>query len=162
MALHRIRTYRADSTDDFDDAPQDAMVFIRTADKFCKFAYDPLSSSWKRVAGRITTLDANSPVTMSNGILAFSPDSVEVNLCSVPQRSGHFDITGLSGLTQGKPVVVQQAVGPYAGKGTLADEAEMDQVLVAGTVIDAATVRAYWIATGPVIGNFKFTYMVAE
>lgn len=162
MALHRIRTYRADSTDDFDDAPQDAMVFIRTADKFCKFAYDPLSSSWKRVAGRITTLDANSPVTMSNGILAFSPDSVEVNLCSVPQRSGHFDITGLSGLTPGKPVVIQQAVGPYTGKGTLADEAEMDQVLVAGTVIDAATVRAYWVSTGTVIGNFKFTYMVAE
>lgn len=162
MALHRIRTYRADDTSDFDNAPQDAIVFIRSEDKFCKFAYDPLKSAWTRVAGRITSVAGLSPVNMINGVLTFSPDSVEVNLCSLPQRSGHFDITGLTGLTAGKPVMIQQAVGPYTGKGSLADEAEMDQVLVSASVLSATTVRAYWVSTGFVIGNFKFNYMVAE
>lgn len=162
MALHRVRTYRADSTDDFDNAPQDAIVFIRSEDKFCKFAYDPLASEWRRVAGRITSVAGLSPVNMVNGVLTFSPDLIEVNLCTAPQRSGHFDITGLTGLTAGKPVMIQQAVGPYTGKGSLADEAEMDQVLVAASVFNATTVRAYWVSTGLVIGHFKFTYMTAE
>lgn len=160
MALYEVRTFRADSTADLVNAPQDAMVFIRTPDKFCKFAFDPLSATWKRVAGRITSVDPNSPSSMSNGVLVFTPDEVEVTLCTVPQYSGHFDITGLVGATVGKNVMIQQSAGPYTGKGTLADEAEMDQVQVTASVTSPTTIRAYWIATGAVIGNFKFTYMI--
>lgn len=88
---------------------------------------------------------------------------IEKDLGLLPLYSGTFDITGLAGLTPNKPVYIQQAVGPYTGKGDLADEAEMDQALVTAHVFDATTIRAYWTtprATGPLMGNVKFQYTV--
>jgi hypothetical protein len=86
--------------------------------------------------------------------------TVEKDLGALPRTSGTFDITGLSGLTPGTPVLIQQASGPYTGKGALADEAEMDALIVNAFVLDATTIRAYWHAlSGFVIGNFKFNYL---
>jgi hypothetical protein len=87
----------------------------------------------------------------------------EVVLVAAPscRRSGHAQIGGLAGLTPGKPVLVQQAAGPYTGKGTRADEAEMDSILVTGKVKDAATIDLYWSSRTKVRGNFKFQYMVS-
>ena len=90
--------------------------------------------------------------------------TVEKDLGALPLYSGTFDITGLSGLTANKPVLVQQAVGPYTNKGTLQDEAEMDQVSATGYVADATTVRVYWTCppkAGPLAGNVKFNYAVS-
>lgn len=86
--------------------------------------------------------------------------TVEKDLGSSPRTAGSFSITGLSGLTIGKPVLITQAVGPYTGKGTLADEAEMDQVSVSASVTAANTITAYWTAMNNVMGNFKFDYLV--
>jgi hypothetical protein len=85
---------------------------------------------------------------------------VEKDLGSLPRLSGTFDITGLSGLTTDRPVLMQQAVGPYTGKGTLADEAEMDQLSLSATVLNPSTIRAYWSSPTLVVGNFKFQYAV--
>lgn len=85
--------------------------------------------------------------------------SVEVNLGSVPLRNGRFTISG-SGMTTGKPVQITQAVGPYTGKGTRADEAEMDQVTVTASVTSATTITAYWSSPRKVRGNIKFNYMI--
>lgn len=85
---------------------------------------------------------------------------IEKNLGSLPRRSGHFDITGLTGLTANNPAEVFQLPGPYTGKGTLADEAEMDAVHVSAYCKDANSVRCYWLASGAVRGNFKFGYRV--
>lgn len=74
--------------------------------------------------------------------------------------SGSFDITGLTGQTAGKPVMVAKAAGPYTGKGTLEDEAEMDMITATGYVLDATTIRIYWQADAPQVGNVKFNYMV--
>jgi D-alanine-D-alanine ligase-like ATP-grasp enzyme len=52
-----------------------------------------------------------------------------------------------------------QAAGPYTGKGTLADEAEMDMVSVKAYVADATTIQCFWQAPQAVIGNFKFNYI---
>lgn len=81
----------------------------------------------------------------------------------VPLYSGTFDIAG-AGLTAGKPVLLQQAAGPYTGKGDQADEAEMDQLCCTGYVVNSTTIRAYWTCQpkcGPVSGNFKFQYAVS-
>lgn len=88
--------------------------------------------------------------------------TAEVNLVSAPnaRTSGRFTITS-SGLTTGKPVLVRQANGPYTGKGTRADEAEMDQIDVSGKVINATTIECFWNSINRVRGNFKFDYVVS-
>lgn len=88
--------------------------------------------------------------------------TIEKDLGSLPSLSGTFDITGLSGLTADKQVVITKGCGPYTGKGTLADEAEMDLVLASGYVVNASTIRVFWNAQGPVCGNYKFNYGVAS
>jgi hypothetical protein len=88
---------------------------------------------------------------------------VECNLATIPatRRSGHIQITGLSGLTAGKPVLVQQAQGPYTGKGTRADEADMDAILVNGQVLNATTIDLFWSSRTQVHGKFKFNYVIS-
>jgi hypothetical protein len=93
---------------------------------------------------------------------SFTPVIVEKDLGSLPLYSGTFDITGLSGLTAGNHVYIQQAAGPYTGKGDRQDEAEMDQANVTAYCVDATTVRAYWVCQpkgGPMAGNVKFAYI---
>jgi len=88
--------------------------------------------------------------------------TVEVDLGTAARRAGRFTIAG-AGLTVGKPVLINQANGPYTGKGTLVDEAEMDVIAVTGKVLDATTIECFWNAghKGPVKGNFKFDYAVS-
>lgn len=77
-----------------------------------------------------------------------------------PRRSGTFSITGLSGLTVGKQVLVTKAIGPYTGKGARADEAEMDQIDAQGTVVSPTQIDVYWQSKTYVQGNHKFNYAV--
>ena len=97
------------------------------------------------------------------GTVAVTLTTVEASLGSVPDafRSGHFTIAG-AGLTTDKPVSIQQANGPYTGKGTRQDEAEMDQVLVTGKVLNPTTIQCYWKSQHRVRGNFKFDYAVGN
>ena len=53
--------------------------------------------------------------------------TVEVNLGSTPATRGKFTLTD-AGISATSKVLIWQAPGPYTGKGTLADEAEMDHV----------------------------------
>jgi lysophospholipase L1-like esterase len=85
---------------------------------------------------------------------------VEVDLGNAPRRSGAFALTGLAGLSAGSRVRIEQAVGPYTGKGSLADEYEMDAVSASGVVASASEISALWQSAGPVRGNFKFLYDV--
>lgn len=86
--------------------------------------------------------------------------TVEVNLGNRARRAGRFIVAGV-GMTIGKPVLIQQASGPYTGKGSRADEAEMDHVSVSAKVISATVIEAYWNSSGPVRGNRKFDYQVS-
>ena len=97
-------------------------------------------------------------ITATGGTPTISMSSVEVNL-GTAKRSGHFTIAG-SGLTVGKAVLIAQATGPYTGKGTRADEAEMDMLIVTGVVTDASTITCYWNSIHAVMGNFKFNYLI--
>jgi len=111
-------------------------------------------------AGANITYDSLTGVISATGG-GLTLGTAEVNLGSAPKHGGKFTISG-SGLTVGKPVLIQQASGPYTGKGTRADEAEMDQVSVTAKVTDATTITAYWTSARRVRGNFKFDYQVSS
>lgn len=93
---------------------------------------------------------------------SYALTTVEVSLGSAPvaRRAGRFTIAG-SGLVTGKPVAVHQVNGPYTGKGTRADEAEMDRIMVAANVLNATTIECFWSSQFRVRGNVKFAYIVS-
>lgn len=101
--------------------------------------------------------------TGAPGAVTLALTVAEVSLGATPlaKRSGHVQITGLAGLTPGKAVLIQQAAGPYTGKGTRADEAEMDLVEATAKVLNANTIDIYWNSRYRVRGNFKFQYAVS-
>lgn len=77
-------------------------------------------------------------------------------------NSGRFTISG-SGFDLTKRVVISPNPGPYTGKGSLADESEMDAITVVGHVLDASTLECFWHAIpGPVRGHFNFQYRLAS
>jgi hypothetical protein len=76
--------------------------------------------------------------------------------------TGIFDITGLSGLLAGKVVNIIQTAEAIASKGNARDEIAMDQIILAGTVVDSATIRVYWRATCVVTGIYAFAYIVSN
>lgn len=106
--------------------------------------------------------DVTWETTPAGGALTMT--EVEASLGTVANYAGSFDITGLSGLSAGAQVLVQQKAAAYTGKGTLTDESEMDQVNANGYVVNATTVRVFWHCippAGPVSGNVKFGYAVS-
>ena len=114
-------------------------------------------------AGSIAATDVQAAIVevaaeASSGGLSLT--EVEVDLGSTPRTSGSFQITGLSGLPVDEPVLIRQGLGPYTGKGTLADEFEMDTLNVAGKVASASAIQCYWTTDSLVRGNFKFLYAV--
>lgn len=104
--------------------------------------WDTVSSRWRNIGV------ANPPVT----------SYFEVDFGSEWLTSGTFDITGLSGLTPGQYIFIQQAPGPYTGKPD-PDEAELSPLWVTAYVYSATTIRCYWAAIeGFVNGHFIFMY----
>lgn len=115
------------------------------------------------------TSDLNKPISTAtqtaldgkaNAGASPSIATVEKDLGAIARLSGKFTITGLSGLTIGKPVMIQQAVAPYTGKGTQADESEMDGIVVKAVVTAVDTITAYWNSATRVKKNIKFNYFV--
>lgn len=86
--------------------------------------------------------------------------TVDVDLGDTPVFEGSFTITD-EGIQSDSKVLVQQAAGPYAGKGTLADEFLMDQLQCSADPGDgSATVYFRVISGGRVRGHFSFHYTV--
>lgn len=102
----------------------------------------------------------NTWATPAGGGGSFALTTVEVSLGTTPKRSGKFNITS-SGLTSGKAVLITQANGPYTDKGTRADEAEMDMVIVTGKTTSTTNIECYWNSRWRVWKNFKFDYIVS-
>jgi hypothetical protein len=101
--------------------------------------------------------DAFEDLTGGAGSAVFT--TIEVDLGLVARRAGHFIITS-SGLTIGKPVMIQKASGPYTGKGSRSDVAEFDLITATGAVISATEIEVFWQSQGPVRGNIKFNYLI--
>lgn len=103
--------------------------------------------------GAVTISATGSPPSLSGVELSLGGQDKKA-------RNGNFQITGLTGLSVGKPVLVSQALGPYTGKGTRLDEAEMDSIVASGKVISSSVIQCYWSSRTIVKGNIKFNYMV--
>lgn len=86
--------------------------------------------------------------------------SAEVNLGYPLRRSGTFQITGLAGLTVGKPVQIALARGPYTGKGTLAGEESMYPGQINAAVTAAGTITASFAFSCRIGGIIKFNYSI--
>jgi len=78
-------------------------------------------------------------------------------------RSGTFDITGLSGLTVDKPVLVVQTKAVISSKGNARDEPEMDTIVATGYVLSTTSIRVSWFsaAGSVVVGIYAFAYAVS-
>jgi hypothetical protein len=86
--------------------------------------------------------------------------AIEVDLGTPARRSGKF-IIAVTGQIQGRPVIIWQAPGPYAGKGFAgADEAEMDAIEISASTSSATTITAFWRCRTRVRGNIKFNYQI--
>lgn len=77
------------------------------------------------------------------------------------ERSGTFDITGLSGLTADKVVNIVQTMEPISSKGDARDEFEMDAIVLTGYVLNTTTIRALWHAPSVVVGTYAFAYVIS-
>lgn len=69
--------------------------------------------------------------------------TVEVNLGATPVTQGSFTITD-SFISTGSKILLWQAPGPYTGKGTRADEAEMDEFPKLTVLPGAGTATVKW------------------
>lgn len=67
-----------------------------------------------------------------------------------------------SGQTPGKHVAAMPAPGPWTGKGSRADEAEMDQIVASGVVTSPTTIDLYWHSPTWVRGMATFAYVVSN
>ncbi len=69
--------------------------------------------------------------------------SIERNLGATPRFRGRFTITDAS-ISASSIVKCWQAPGPYTGKGTRADEAEMQPVQVIAVSPGSGSATVYW------------------
>lgn len=78
--------------------------------------------------------------------------------------AGHFDISGLSGLTADANVHIFQSAQQVPSKGNARDEFEMDPVVATGYVVDESTVRVYWSSVNGsvIVGDVAFAYHVGR
>lgn len=77
------------------------------------------------------------------------------------RRSGTFDITGLSGLTADKTVIVVQTGAAISSKGNARDCPEMDLILLTGFVLNSTTIRVFWRCDSVVVGTYAFAYAIS-
>lgn len=68
-----------------------------------------------------------SDMTQAAPTAALAVTTVEVDLGSTAKTSGKFTLVD-AGISATSKIMIWQAPGPYTGKGTRADEAEMDKV----------------------------------
>ena len=111
------------------------------------------------IGDQIAATITNKSLTDIEGSIGV-PTNITVDLGKA-RRAGTFDITGLSGLTVDKNVVIVQNGLPITSKGNARDEFEMDNIQATGYVLDAATIRVLWNAGNVVVGSYNFSYQVS-
>lgn len=112
--------------------------------------------------GTIPIADATQPVGIKWGAVPAASThitSITQNLTDTARTAGSFVITDAA-LLNGELLMITQAAGPYTGKGTKEDEAEMDGVVASGFVAaGGGSATVYWNSATQVVGKFKFNYL---
>ena len=102
----------------------------------------PVSS----VAGHIAVFDDNTGKLIADGgpvPAGSSATEIEQDLGAEPVTSGKFAFADAA-ISATSKIMMWQAAGPYTGKGTLADEAEMQPVLVTAVVPASGSATVLW------------------
>lgn len=108
------------------------------------------ASSWQFLGAgtsgyflRTNGAGANPSWASASGGPGATATTIEVDLGSSPVFRGQFTITdaGISGTSK---VLCWQAPGPYTGKGTRADEAEMQPVSIIAVSPSSGSAIVYW------------------
>ena len=95
-------------------------------------------------AGDPKALNVIFPLVAKSGNLSqYGVGTVEVNLGATPRFQGRFTIADLE-ISASRVVQCWQAPGPYTGKGTRADEAEMQPVQVIAVSPGSGSATVYW------------------
>lgn len=79
----------------------------------------------------------------AGGVATVTGTTVETNIGSTLKFAGKFTITDAA-ITAAKKVLCWQAPGPYTGKGTRADEAELQPVQVIAVFPAEGSATVYW------------------
>ena len=106
----------------------------------------------------ITTAAADWGVPVVGGDLVAT---AEINLGTVAQHSGKFTLTDAA-IKPTSKLLVQLAPGPYTGKGTRADEAQMYPGITFAASPGAGQATVYWSAPrgGAAKRNIKVNYQI--
>lgn len=126
----------------------------------------PASPSAGLVAVYVDTVDGMAKQKDSAGVitpLAAAPGAaaitqVEVNVGATAVRRGKFTITDAA-ILAGSQIIVAQSADVPTGKGTRADENEMDHIDCRATVTGAGAADVYWSSRTLVRGNFRFNWI---
>lgn len=112
-----------------------------------------------KLPGSSTTfLDGNGNFSTPSSVPILP--AVSASLGATPAYSGTFTFVPGGVLTPGRAVLINQAPGPYTGKGTRSDEAEMDGIIASAVCEDATNIRVYWSSQYLVVGSFRFFYVI--
>lgn len=90
-----------------------------------------------------TNLSLTGTTLNATGGGSVSATTVEVDLGATPVTRGKFTITD-AGISATSKVLVWQAPGPYTGKGTLADEAELAPIRILSVSPATGTAEVRW------------------
>lgn len=118
------------------------------------------------IAWQIKEDGTTQPIALANlpmSVMPVAKSRLDVhlfskNLGTTARRSGHFNITGLSGLDAFSGVRVYQSDVPGTNKGAIRDQAEFEQLQFIASLVGDTTITVRWIANGPVVGTFNLVY----
>lgn len=128
----------------------------------------------------LSAIDKDGNFTgITSGLSLIGAKTVEVDLGATPIWQGRFTITDAA-ITTASKLLVWQAPGPYTGKGTRADEADIQPIMISSVVAFNGSATVNWqtppaytdgaaglmglgdidLRKGYVKGNVKFNYTV--
>lgn len=109
-----------------------------------------------------TLLDIETAALRHNGsqvVTRADVNQAEVDLGSPPRLSGRFTVTDAR-ISASSTMLVTLAPGPYAGKGTRADEAEMYAGMGFAAAPGTGNATVYWSSPHRVRGHIKVNYLI--
>lgn len=98
------------------------------------------------VSGNLAVFDGTTGKLIADGgpvPTGATATEIEQDLGATAATAGRFSFADAAVSATSK-IIMWQAPGPYTGKGTLADEAEMQPVLVSSAVPGSGTVTVLW------------------
>lgn len=111
-------------------------------------------------SGHLYTYDGVTWVdnAATSGVTVYT-DEVLLRAGNLAKKSGSFTITNVS-ISPSSVMMVTLAPGPYTGKGTLSDEAQMYPGMTFAAVPGSGSALVHWACAAVAKGNIKVNYII--